>query len=101
MAAILISLICIGWMARFDPKRRRSFGLSPRAIPVSRRVIWVGMVLPGLLLALAGQSAGFVLWLSALCVFGWLVVRVPPPAYRAARDRALQAATRLCSRLRG
>ncbi|MEM6891553.1 MAG: hypothetical protein AAF636_26045 [Pseudomonadota bacterium] len=96
-AAILVSLICIGWLARFDPKRRRSFGLRPRKAVVPRHLVWGGAALPGLVLALTGCSAGFVLWLAALCVFGWLVVWVPPPVYRAWRK---SLAARLRARLR-
>lgn len=99
-AAILISLLSIAWLARFDPKRRRSFGLAPRVVPVSRPIVWGLALLPGVVLALAGYAVGFVLWLAALCVFGWLVVWVPPPVYRAARDRVRHRLSQMCNRPR-
>ncbi|APX14090.1 hypothetical protein [Tateyamaria omphalii] len=79
---LAISLACVAWLARFDPKRRRSFGMRPRTAPVPAWAVWVVLIAPGVGLALQGEAAGFVLWLSAVCVFGWCVVWVPPSAYR-------------------
>lgn len=69
LSAALILLLCIG-----DPKRRRSERIKGgEQGPVARRLLFGAVCLPGLWLALIGDSAAFLIWLGGCCVAGWLV----------------------------
>ena len=98
-AAILFSLACIAYLAVYDPKRRRAFGLASTTPPVPARAVWVACVIPALPLALGGHSAAFVMWLAATSTFGWLVVLVSPQTYSAAVEQARRAFRKVYDRL--
>jgi hypothetical protein len=88
LAAVLVSLAGLGYLAAFDPKRRRVFRLPPRArrwaVPA-----WLLVLAPGAALLWAGDGAAFVVWLGAATVLGWLMAsRRPPPRAVRARTRA-------------
>jgi len=74
-------LIAIGWslaiillLCRGDPKRRRTIGLAgPAHDTRARRLLGAAIFVPGLLLALSGDSASFLIWLGSCTVGGWLL----------------------------
>ena len=69
VSSALIFLLCIG-----DPKRRRTMRIKDGE--QSRAMRWLlsaAICLPGLWLALIGDSAAFLIWLGGCCVVGWLV----------------------------
>lgn len=68
-SAILIILLCAN-----DPKRRRSAGLAD-ALQTSaiRRSFAALACLPGVVLALMGDAAAFLMWLGACASLGWFV----------------------------
>lgn len=65
----LLALLCLG-----DPKRRRSGGLPGTAQGTAvRRLLVAASLLPGMLLALSGHPAAFLMWLGGYVVAGWLI----------------------------
>ena len=69
VSGILILLLCIG-----DPKRRRTAGVDGREMSVAtRRLLAAFACLPGLLCALMGDAAAFMIWLGGCGVIGWFV----------------------------
>jgi hypothetical protein len=98
VAAVLVSLAAIAWLAATDPKRRRVFDLPPaRRRPV---LAWTAALLPGAWLAWLGNGAGFVTWLGASTVLGWGLAALPPAAWRAARSGLRHAAAAVVAGLR-
>lgn len=78
LAAIAATLVSLSFAAASDPKRRRVSGLPA---PEKRRGLAVslsGILLPGVLLIALGDGAGFVVWLGASTVAGWIVAALPP-----------------------
>lgn len=66
-SSVFLVLLCVG-----DPKRRRAARVPRPGLDVrARRIIVVAALLPGLALALAGQSAAFLLWLGGSAAAGW------------------------------
>ncbi|MFT4047446.1 MAG: hypothetical protein QM661_12220 [Solimonas sp.] len=82
-AATLLAIACSAaalWLiGRRDPKRLRARAAGRHGVaahtPAQRRRLTVAAALPGALLAIAGQSAGFILWLGATVALGWLLVQ--------------------------
>lgn len=75
LAAIAWSALCLGLLCLGDPKRRRSAEIAagqPHAAAI-RRALAAGAGAPGILLALSGDAAGFLLWLAACAVVGWVL----------------------------
>ena len=69
MSTALIVLLCIG-----DPKRRRARRIKGGEQSSAKRwLLSVAICVPGLGLALIGDSAAFLIWLGGYCVAGWLV----------------------------
>lgn len=89
-SAVLASLFALAPLALRDPKRLRTarrLGATPRsALRDSwRRVFgWAGL-LPGLILAMAGQWPAFLIWLGAASATGWALAQglSPRPRSRA------------------
>ena len=73
-----LALLCLG-----DPKRRRTAeggrgrghdGASDGAYRgIGRQALCAAACAPGVLLAFSGDAAGFLLWLAACAVAGWIV----------------------------
>lgn len=76
--AIVVTLAALAHIASTDPKRRRVSGLP--ALEGSRRVrlMLFTALLPGILLAITGDGAGFVIWLGTTTIVGWGVAAMPP-----------------------
>jgi len=78
LIAILFSAAILLLIGRRDPKRLRaaasSSALAPHT-PAQRRTLAALALVPGVLLALAAQSAGFVIWLGAVVALGWLLTQ--------------------------
>jgi hypothetical protein len=74
LAAIVLSTIFLILLCRNDPKRRRTAQL-PAAGPgtLMRRMRVALACVPGLLLALSGDTAAFLIWLGGSAVIGWFV----------------------------
>jgi hypothetical protein len=69
-----IAMIILLW--RGDPKRRRVAGLPDSGhSALKRRLMFVALLLPGLLLAVAGDSSGFLIWFGSCAVGGWLITQ--------------------------
>ena len=74
MATIAFSGVIIVLLCRGDPKRRRTAGLPGDEMRPSLRRILAGVAcLPGLLCAVLGDSAAFIIWLGGCAVLGWFV----------------------------
>lgn len=68
-SAVLLAFLCLG-----DPKRRRSARLSGKAQGTAvRRLSAAASLLPGIIYALSGDAAAFLIWLGGYAVVGWLV----------------------------
>jgi len=79
-AAILFSLVMILLLWRGDPKRRRTTGLRDGAdTSARRRLLVIATLLPGVLLAFAGDSAAFLIWLGSCVIAGWLAAQIQGP----------------------
>jgi hypothetical protein len=86
LVAVAITLAGLAHLAAHDPKRRRVFGLEPRAEPRRPALALTAVFLPGVALLALGNGAGFVVWLGATSVAGWGLAAVSPT--QAARLRA-------------
>ncbi|WP_299848312.1 hypothetical protein [uncultured Roseovarius sp.] len=82
-AAIIISLLALAWLSWRDPKRRRVFGLPALRVPLNAWPGWLVFSLPGAALLFAGTSAGLVIWMGAVCAFGWMLIAVTPEGWHA------------------
>lgn len=82
-AAILWSVLAILWLARINPKRRRTLGLDPLTQSYPAWPAWALCALPFPLLLIWGSNADLVNWMGAVCAFGWMVVAVTPTRLRA------------------
>ncbi len=79
LAALAFSLAMIVLLWRGDPKRRRTAGL--RIIdksPAKRRLVVAAAMIPGLILALCGDSAAFLVWLGGCTIGGWGIAQFQP-----------------------
>ena len=69
VSAAIIVLLCLG-----DPKRQRSLGRPGPAMPAARRrLLAVAACMPGLVCALLGDAAAFLMWLGGCALIGWAV----------------------------
>jgi hypothetical protein len=67
VSAALIVVLCVG-----DPKRRRVAGAAGwRLSTAARRSLAIAALVPGLLCALNGDAAGFLMWLGGCVLAGW------------------------------
>lgn len=85
IASIAVTTLCIGDLARVNAKRRRVLGLPELA---GWRLVWpkrIVLFAPGVLLLWLGDVSGFVIWLGAASVLGWILAALPP--FRAAPSR--------------
>jgi len=67
MSTLILLALCIG-----DPKRKRAAGI--RDAGQTRRVrqtLTAAACVPGLICALSGDAAAFLIWLGGCCVIGW------------------------------
>ncbi|HEX7858236.1 MAG TPA: hypothetical protein VF503_31525 [Sphingobium sp.] len=72
IACIAFSGIVIAMLCRGDPKRRRSARAAGAGQAVTtRRLLAVTACLPGILLALMGDAAAFLIWMGGGGVLGW------------------------------
>lgn len=76
-AAIGSSLALIGWLWHGDPKRRRVSGLPQAGHSAGkRRLLGLGVAVPGIVLAAMGDSAAVLAWLGSCSIGGWLVTQL-------------------------
>jgi hypothetical protein len=74
LAAIGISALCILALCRGDPKRLRAVRSATQGHgKARRRLLSVAALLPGLVLALVGDSPAFLVWLGGCAVIGWFL----------------------------
>jgi hypothetical protein len=67
LSAVPILLLCIG-----DPKRRRSVEKNSNGMATHQRRILVAIAsVPGIVCALTGDSAAFLMWLGGCALVGW------------------------------
>lgn len=69
IGAAFFSAVCIALLAEFDLKRRREI----TARPGMRRLLLLGTLLPGFVLAFAGRWSDFLIWIGAAAIFGWAI----------------------------
>lgn len=79
LTSIQLLILCLG-----DPKRRRSSGNKGRITTANqRRSIAVAACIPGLICAVLGHAAVFLMWLGGSALFGWALAawfaRAPRP----------------------
>ena len=65
-SAVPILLLCLG-----DPKRRRAAGESGGSPDRHRAMLVTAGCVPGIAVALLGDSAAFMLWLGGIALLGW------------------------------
>ncbi|MGH8447090.1 MAG: hypothetical protein ACREVL_17620 [Solimonas sp.] len=90
LIAIAFSAAVLLLIGLRDPKRLRAAGRRDTA-PFTRRqrqILTALSLAPGVLLAFAGQSAGFIIWLGATVAAGWLLVQLLAVAGRPPRGTA-------------
>jgi hypothetical protein len=88
LLAIVFSAALLLLIGRHDPKRLRAAGrrdLRPHS-PAQRRSLTIAAFAPGLMLAIGGQSAGFIIWLGATVALGWLLTQLLAVAGRPLRE---------------
>lgn len=89
LLAIGFSAVQLWLLGRHDPKRLRTASDSRRPLKpfnrAQRRTLTIAVLLPGALLAAAGQSAGFIIWLGATVAIGWLLTQLLAAAAGAPR----------------
>lgn len=70
LLATLMSALCLTFLAASDPKR-----LTGRRAALSglRRFAIALAILPGAVLAITGDWVGFLIWLGAVAVLGWMI----------------------------
>lgn len=69
VSAAIIVLLCLG-----DPKRQRSLGRRSPAMTVARRRLMAAAAcMPGVVCALMGDAAAFLMWLGGCALTGWAV----------------------------
>lgn len=74
VAFTAFSTAIILWLCLGDPKRRRSARLSGKPHNVAiRRLLAAASLVPGLLFAVRGDAAAFLIWFGGCAVAGWLV----------------------------
>jgi len=73
LLAVLMSAFCLAFLAASDSKR-----LPERRTTVSglRRLAIALAILPGAVLAITGDWVGFLIWLGAIAVLGWMIAAV-------------------------
>lgn len=70
--AFSIGIIALLWWS--DPKRRRIAGLpDSRHGSIRRRLMFAALLIPGVVLAVSGDSAAFLVWFGSCAVGGWLI----------------------------
>lgn len=68
----VLSLPPLLWLAWRDPKRLRSLRRRPMRPAVSRGLVAILLLVPGLLLAAGGLWPAFLIWFGSLAVGGWI-----------------------------
>lgn len=74
LIGIACSVAIVVWLWHGDAKRRRVAGLLPIAISSDkRRIMAIAALLPGVIFAVLGDSAGVLIWLGSCAMGGWIV----------------------------
>ena len=74
VAAVALSFASISALFLGDPKRRRISGkIAGEHSPGLRWILTTTAVIPGMVLAMLGDSSRLFIWLGACAIFGWLV----------------------------
>lgn len=74
LPAIALTAILLVMLCRGNPKRRRSARLPGEGhSATARRLLTLAAGVPGLLLALSGDAATFLIWLGGSAVMGWCI----------------------------
>lgn len=77
LSAIAFSIAMILLLWRGDPKRRRVAGLPGHGNgAATRRLLAISVLLPGAVLAFAGDSAAFLVWFGSCAVGGWSMTQL-------------------------
>jgi hypothetical protein len=77
LAAISTSIALIVWLWHGDSKRRRVARLpAVGASANARRFMVIAALLPGIILAILGDIAAFLIWLGSCTIGGWLVAQL-------------------------
>lgn len=74
LSAIPIVMLCVG-----DPKRRRAIGGKGggMASPQRRLLVMIACI-PGVICALLGDAAAFLMWLGGCALIGWALATYLP-----------------------
>lgn len=73
LAATALSVTLLILLAFGDPKRRRAAGLYGGHGRAKRYCYAAATLLPGVLLALTGNAAMWLIWFGGCAVAGWLI----------------------------
>ena len=71
--ATLMSALCLTFLAASDSKRLPGRRASLNGL---RRLAIALAILPGAVLAITGDWVGFLIWLGAVAVLGWMIAAV-------------------------
>lgn len=72
LIALALSAIAIVALCSGDPKRRRTVGEGNGGMAaVQRRSLALAACMPGLLCAVLGDAAAFLMWLGGCALVGW------------------------------
>ena len=73
VAATAASILFIALLALGDPKRRRANALPNSHAKAKRYAYLIGAILPGMLIAISGDAAMWLIWFGGCAVAGWLI----------------------------
>lgn len=105
LLAILWSIAGLLWLSAHDAKRALVFRRTPRVARIDPRLIWGAVLVPGLVFAVMGSGAAFVMWLGGTMAFGWMLIAVPEERFKqlwaSCKDWLEKTEARLLQKLRG
>lgn len=83
LVALVLSTIPIVRLCAGDPKRQRTLGARYGGMaPAQRRLLGAAACVPGLICALLGDAAAFLIWLGGCALVGWILAAYWPAHLR-------------------
>lgn len=78
LTALIVSLLCLLYLRKSDPKRRRVYRLGVWDKKRYESTAWILCFLPGFTLLFIAEYSAFILWFAALSLLGWAVAIKKP-----------------------
>ncbi|KFG88947.1 hypothetical protein BV98_003347 [Sphingobium herbicidovorans NBRC 16415] len=73
VTATAASIFFVVLLALGDPKRRRANALPNSLGKAKRHAYLMGAIIPGMLIAISGDAAMWLIWFGGCAVAGWLI----------------------------